>query len=165
MAFDDPATRDDFGYHDPGLGTLRDDWNIEAWCGRLDYDGDHCDLTLYETETGGFPDADPRPSGLARLRDVQARMTTHFLPRAIEAVIAARTARLNWRDGPPEDRWGPVEVAVETDNSLWLSVYEGETDEYSLWIVAFDDADMPREVRRTPYVAGQTRLSQAGRMV
>lgn len=165
LPLDEPH-RDASGYYDPDLGDLKDDWNFACWRGRMVFEsGDDCDLTLLEREEDGFPDSDPRPSGLARLRGARLCAETELVPRAIRAVVEARMARLNWRDGPAEDRWGPVEMLVDRDDTLWLSLHEGETDEYSLWIVRFDAGNRPTEVRRAPFVASPEPAFRRARIV
>lgn len=162
----DTPSRDDFGYHDPQLGDLKEDYNFICWRGRMVLEsGDDCDLTLLDREEDGFPDSDPRPSGLERLREVQRIMESDLMARAIQAVIAARMERLNWRDGPAQDEWGPIEALVDRDDGLWLSIYEGVTDEYSLWIVKFDAENQPVEVLRTPFVASQAPAFERARLV
>ena len=74
-------------------------------------------------------------------------------------------ARLNWRDGPPADRWGPIQILVSKDDTLRLAIYEGETDEYSLWIVRFDELNSPVEVRRTPFIATDKTINDVGVIV
>lgn len=162
----DEPCRDAFGYHDPELGDLKDDWNYTCWRGRMVFaSGEDCDLVLLEREEDGFPDSDPRPSGLARLRDARLILESELMGRAARAVIEARMARLNWRDGPPEDRWGPIQILVSKDDTLRLAIYEGETDEYSLWIVSFDELNNPVEVRRTPFVATDKTIDAVGVIV
>ncbi|WP_223477236.1 hypothetical protein [Oricola indica] len=158
--------RDAFGYHDPELGDLKDDWNYACWRGRMVFEsGEDCDLVLLEREEDGFPDSDPRPSGLARLRDARLILESELMGRATRAVIEARMARLNWRDGPPADRWGPIQILVSKDDTLRLAIYEGETDEYSLWIVRFDELNSPVEVRRTPFIATDKTIDDVGIIV
>ena len=158
--------RDGFGFQDPVLGELTDDWNFQCWRGRIVFgSGDDCDLTLMESEEDGFPDSDPRPSGLARLRAAHGVAESGLVPNAVEAVIAARVARLGWRDGPDRDAWSPIEILVDREDRLWLSIHEGETDEYSLWIIAFGAQDRPVEVRRAPFVAGGAPITECGKTV
>ena len=99
------------------------------------------------------------------VRDARLILESELMSRATRAVIEARMARLNWRDGPPADRWAPIQILVSKDDTLRLAIYEGETDEYSLWIVSFDEQNNPVEVRRTPFIATDKTIDDVGVIV
>lgn len=101
---------------------------------------------------------------MARLAAAHARVETLFAA-AVRVVCEARLAALGWRDGPPLADWSLVEMRLAADDRLWVSVHEYETDEYSLWMAAFDDAWQTGEVRRRPWVPVEGDPVAAGTIV
>lgn len=136
-------------------------WQNGSWVGRGALPGDFYDLAV--TGGDGWDDAPP-PEAVARLEAAHARVETLFAA-AVRAVCEARRAALGWRDGPPLADWSLVEMRLAADDRLWVSVHEYETDEYSLWMAAFDDAWQTGEVRRRPWVPVEGDPVAAGTIV
>ena len=157
--------RTEDGYDDPDLGFLRANIEASSWTGRRPFHADWYDLSLLEPEGVNMLGANPRPGGLARLKRAVAAAEAELLPTAVEAVSAARTANLDWKQGPPLKAWTIVEVVIDESDLLWMSVYESVTDESSLWIVHFDVGHQPREVRRDGWGRSSRPLPSRGERI
>lgn len=133
-------------------------WQNGSWIGRGALPGDFYDLAV----TGGNGwEEEPPADAVARLERAQASMATLFAG-AVRATCEARQAVLGWKAGPPGEQWSLTEMRVTATGALWLSIHEYETDEYSLWMVRFDDDDRPMSVRRRPWVPIDGEPSEAG---
>lgn len=135
---------DDYFGH-PALGVFKRDGE-DGWLGRSDPGPNFFDL--YVMRPAGHESDIPPAAALATLE--QAFPTIAAVKAdAVARVIAARTARLNWRDGPPVDQWSIVEARTDRDGVLWLNLHEYETDEYSRWLVRMNDGAV-RRIRAIP---------------
>lgn len=131
-------------------------WQNGSWIGRGELPGDFYDLAV----TGGDGwDEEPPAEAVTRLRgaDVEALFCA-----AVLATCAARQTVLDWKAGPSREDWSLVEMRITAAGALWLSVHEYETDEYSLWMVRFDDEDRAIAVRRRPWVPVEGDPTTAG---
>lgn len=115
-------------------------WSKNSWLSRGELPGDFFDLAV-SAEAGDAP-----PEAAAR-RLADAPVDSLFR-RAVDATIEARMAALGWREGPAFEDWSLVELRIDRGGALWATAHEYETDEYSAWMVRFDAADQPVEVRR-----------------
>jgi hypothetical protein len=126
-----------------------------AWVKRSEGDGSGCDLAV-ASEPGQFlydePDEAPPPDAVDALRRAHGQLRD-LKSAAVSAICEARQARLRWRAGPPAEDWSVLELHLDASRAIWAVLHEYETDEYSIWLVRFDEGLNPVEVRRAPFVA------------
>lgn len=105
---------------------------------------------------GGAAEA-PSPSAVAAL-DRALREIAYLKSKGVRAICTARQTRLNWRDGPSVDGWSMIELRVEADGGIWLTLSD-DSDEYSRWLVRLEEQSL---VRRIPALAIVGHPSAAG---
>ncbi|GAM97262.1 hypothetical protein U91I_00887 [alpha proteobacterium U9-1i] len=148
----------------PALGLLKLHYEM-GWIGRSDPGPDFFDLVImFPSSVDAFDDP-PLPTAEAfaalehLMRDIDAIKAT-----AVNAVCAAREARLNWRAGPVVEAWSIVEARIDREGALWLGLHEYETDEYSRWLVRLSGRQ-PIQVRRTAALEMRGDPSEEGLLV
>lgn len=139
--------RDEIDHPTLGLLTLHFE---RGWIGQIGAGPDRFDLVImFPSSVGEFDNPlSPSTDALSSLEDL-LRSIGATKARAVNAVCAAREARLNWRTGPAVEAWSVVEACIDRDGGLWLNLHEYETDEYSRWLVRLDGQDVS-QVRRVP---------------
>lgn len=145
-------------FEHPVLGVFRPQGD-DGWLGRSDPGPDFYDLFVMRAGE----DEAPAEAALALLARAAADIGA-LKARAVEAVCAARQARLNWRAGPPLEAWSITELRVDAASALWLTLHEYETDEYSRWLVCLGGPGAP-VVRRIPALALSAPPAEAGVLV
>jgi hypothetical protein len=92
-------------------------------------------------------DQAPSPAGLLRLEAALGRLE-RLIGAGLEAIRAARVARLGWSEGPADAAWSLLALVSDDAAGLWLVAVEPQTDEYSSWWAGFDANGAVTEVRR-----------------
>lgn len=149
---------DEDAFEHERLGVLRRVFG-QGWQGRSDPGPNFFDLFIM-TPPDTY-DGPPHDQAIAALNSAFDRIDV--LKRlGVDAVCAARQASLNWKVGPPIEAWSIVELRIDLESAVWLSLHEYETDEYSGWLVKFAEDGEPQTVRRIPALAFQGDPNEAG---
>jgi len=127
----------------PGLGWFEHDIADEVWVAPWSDGARAFDIAVLGSED----DQAPPPAGLLRLEAAVGRLE-RLMAKGLEAIRAARVARLGWSEGPGDEAWTLLALVSDADGGLWLVAVEPQTDEYSSWWAGFDAKNAVTEVRR-----------------